>query len=128
MSNLMAVKPSATIRWARSTQPHDRARRVVAVTAVGVEADPVAELPAEHPVDRLARGLAREVPQRDLDPGQGDHEHPALGAGEDLVAAQLLPAPLDVARVLADQEGCQKFDHSDDGARAGCRDWPRRTR
>jgi hypothetical protein len=97
----------------------DRAGRVVAVAAVGVEPDPVAELPAEQPVDRLARRLPGEVPQRQLDPRERDHEHPRLRAGEDLAAPQLLPAPLHVARVLPEQQRREELDHPDDAARAG---------
>jgi hypothetical protein len=107
----MAVKPSATIRWARSTQP---------ATEPAGSSHPVAELPAEQPVNRLTRSLAREVPQRQLDAAHRDHEHARLRAGED-AAAQLLPAPLDVARVLADQQVLQGMDQADDAAGTGVR-------
>ena len=69
---------------------------------VAIDAHLVAELAAEHLVDRDAIGLAGEVPERDLD----RRDAAALPA----VAAELLDAaeqPVDVARVLAEQPALQ---------------------
>ena len=96
-----------------------RARGIVAIAAVGIEADAVAELAAEQPVEGLARGLRRKVPQRDLDAAQRDQEDAALRAREDMIAAELLPAIFDIARILADQFGFQFRNQANDRACAG---------
>ena len=75
-----------------------RHRRV----GVAIDAHLVAELAAEHLVDRHAVGLAGEIPQRDLD----RRDAAALPA----VAAELLDAAeqaVDVAGVLAEQPALQ---------------------
>ena len=71
------------------------------ITLVAVEPHPVAGLAAEELPDRLAEGLAQDVPHGDLDRGERRHEHRAAAvAGADEHAA---PVPLDLGRVLADE-------------------------
>ena len=85
------LQPLAGLRAAR----HAR-------VGVAIHAHPVAELAAEHLVDRNAVGLAGEVPERDL-----DRRHAAALAA---VTAELLDAPeepVDVARVLAEEAALQ---------------------
>ena len=72
-------------------------RALAAVVAV-VAAHLVAHLAAEQLVDRNARGLAGDVPQRMLDGADGG----AIGL-EAAALADLQHAALDVGRVLADQ-------------------------
>ena len=84
-----------------SRLPVSRAARLAGV-GVAIHAHAVAELAAEHLVDRHAVGLAGKVPQRDLD----RRDAAALAA----VAAELLDAPeepVDVARVLAEEPALQ---------------------
>src|SRR6202044_2123877 len=56
-----------------------RARGVIAVAAIGVEANAIAELPAKQPVEGLASGLRCNVPERNLDAAQRNEKDPALG-------------------------------------------------
>ena len=70
------------------------------VPAVGVDADPVADLAAEQRVDRLPGRLADDVPARDLDRGDGRHVDLAA-VGVD-VADHPLEERLDVVRVDAE--------------------------
>ena len=80
---------------------HLGAARLVGV-GVAIDAHLVAELAAQHLVDRHAIGLAGEVPERDLD----RRDAAALPA----VAAELLDAaeqPVDVAGVFAEQPALQ---------------------
>ena len=70
---------------------------IVGLGRVGVEADAIAELAAEHLPARNAPGLAGEIHQRHLDA--------AHAAGLARVVAELLDLPedlVDVARVLAE--------------------------
>ena len=119
MSNLSAVNPSFTMRRARAAQPSGEPDDIIAVAAIGIEANAIAELPAEQPVERLASGLRRNVPERNLDAAQRDEEDAALRAREDVISAELLPAILDIARILADQFGFEFGDQADDRGRAG---------
>jgi len=96
-----------------------RARRVVAAAAIGVEANAIAEFPTQQPIERLASRLCRNVPQRNLDAAQRNEEDAALRAREDVIPAELLPAILDIARILADQFGFQFGDQPNDRGRAG---------
>src|SRR5439155_20730894 len=66
-----------------------------------VRADRVAARTAEEPVERLPRGLAAEVPQRDVD-GRRGAQLGAAPIGAD-VSAQRTRMRLDLARVLAEQ-------------------------
>ena len=107
------------MRRARAAQPSGEPEAVIAVAAIGIEADAVAELPAKQPIERLAGGLRRKVPQRNLDAAQRNEEDAALRAREDMIAAELLPAIFDIARILADQFGFEFGDEPDDRGRAG---------
>src|SRR5579871_5949258 len=69
-----------------------RAGRFVAVAAVRVQPYAVAELAAEHAVERLARGFGGKIPEGQLDPAQRNQEDARLRAREDMVAAELFPA------------------------------------
>ena len=96
-----------------------RAGRFVAVAAVGVEPNAIAELAAEHTVERLARGLGGEIPEGDLDAAQRDQEDARLRAREDVIAAELFPAMFDIARILADELLLELRDEADDRCCAG---------
>ena len=69
-----------------------------AVPAVGVGGQPVVTAAAEQPVDRLAAGLADQVPERDLDPADGGHDRRSALV---LVADHPADDRLDVERVAA---------------------------
>ena len=103
----MIVKPSGSGHHAphvlriilRVVARHGKAQRAV------IDADLVAHLAAQQLVDRQARGLAGDVPERHLD---GAH-----GAAVGLERAALADAqhhPLDVGRVRADQ-GLAEGEH-----------------
>ena len=77
---------------------------------MAVEADTVTHLAAQQVPDRRVQGLALQVPERQLDAGDGaraDHARHAvaLRGGE-----QLLPDPLDQERVLTDDQRLQVLD------------------
>ena len=99
-ATLSAVKPESAIR-----------RRALGVLsgvctarAVRVETNPVAARAAEQCVDGQPGDLARDVPERLLDPADRGHEHRA--AAPERVPVHDLPEMLDPARVLAlDQSG-----------------------
>ena len=95
------------------------AGRVVAVAAIGVEADAVAKLAAKHPVERLARCLGCDIPQGHLQPGQGNQEDTRLRTGKDVAAPDFLPAIVDIAGVLANQLGFQLGYQSHDRGGSG---------
>ena len=61
---------------------------------------------AEQPANRLARDLAEDVPQRDVDAADGVRER-AAAAHPEGVLAQLLGDPLGLKRVLAREQGLQ---------------------
>ena len=87
----------------------------VAAVRVGVEQDVVAHLAAEQLVDRLAQHLAADVPQRDVD--AADHVgRGAARAGVGERAERLVPEPLDLRRVLADQQLVELADDARDSA------------
>ena len=71
--------------------------------AVGIDADLVAELAAQQFVDRDLERLALEVPQRDLDAGEGGDQRAGEAAFEDEAPPQLLEDRVDGERVAADQ-------------------------
>ena len=81
----------------------------------GVGAHPVAVRRAEQLVDRLAERLALDVPERDVEAADRVDRDPAP-AEVDEAAVHLLPEPLDVERVLADQDVAQAH-----GNRVGAR-------
>jgi len=77
-------------------------RRVGRGRRVGIAADPVTELPAEHLVDRNVVGLARQVPQGHFNAGDA--------ASLARVEAELLDLPehlVHVARILADDHALE---------------------
>ena len=71
------------------------------VALVAVEPHLVAGLAAEELPDRLAEGLAEDVPHGDLDRGEGRHEHRAAAVTR--ADEHAAPVPLDLRRVLADE-------------------------
>ncbi len=84
----MALKPSSTTSLARCA--YAGGGEILAGVAVAVEADAVAELAAEEPVDRHAERLAGQVPEGDLDPGHRGHGRAGHRPVEELCAAHLL--------------------------------------
>ena len=85
------------------------------VPAVGVDADPVADLAAKKRVDRLSGRLADDVPARDLDRGDGGHvDLPAVGVH---VTDHPLEEPLDVVRIEADVGLLELLDRGRDRGR-----------
>ena len=80
-----------------------------------VGADPVVLDGAEQLADRLAERLPLDVPERDVDAADRVDRDPAA-ADEDHAAIHLVPEPLDVERVLADQQLAQALR---DRVRAG---------
>ena len=127
---LSAVKP----RWTTSRPEgrhvvvgleRRRAQHVAQAGARGaavrpVEPHPVAQRPAEQLVDGDAEGLGLDVPERQLDAGDGLVGDPAeVLAG----AAQHVPVQaLDGARILADEEILHVPDAAGDAeAGSGCR-------
>ena len=90
-----------------------------------VRAHAVMRRAAEQLVDGLALGLALDVPQCDVDARQRVEGDPAA-ADVDQAAVHLPPEPLDVARILADQQvveragdrvGARALDEGGDGLR-----------
>jgi hypothetical protein len=64
---------------------------------------------SEELVHRLPKRLAGDVPQRDVRPG--DHLHTrSLPAVIGQIAVHLLPEPLALQRILADQSAAQPFE------------------
>ena len=72
----------------------------------GVGAHPVAVRRAEQLEDRLAERLALDVPEGDVEAADRVDRDPAP-AEVDEAAVHLVPQPLDVQRVLADQHVAQ---------------------
>ena len=68
----------------------------------GIGAEAVAALAPEQPVDRQARGLAEDIPERDVDAADRLDHHAASTVGRAVVVHRG-PKRVDVARVLADQ-------------------------
>ena len=106
---------------ARRARDHRRVHRLerLARVAVGVHAHRVAEAAAEQAVDRHAVGPADEIPQRGLHAGDRVVDDARRRAGARRAPAQLAPQPVDVARVLADQQRRQ-VAHDPGQARARC--------
>ena len=59
--------------------------------------------PAEQAIHRLLRGLAQEIPQRDVDRADRDHAD-ALAAERHRLAIHVLPEEFDVPRIRADEQ------------------------
>src|SRR4051794_34993317 len=78
-------------------------RRVVRHQHRGVRAHLVALLRAEQLAHRLALRLALDVPERDVDAADRVQRDPAA-ADVDQAAVHLLPEPLDVRRILTDEQ------------------------
>ena len=68
---------------------------------VAVDADLVAELPAEQLIHRHVQRLAGQIPQRRFHGRQHRHEDARLCAAEDAALPHLLEDPMHVERVLA---------------------------
>ena len=68
---------------------------------VAVDADLVAELPAEQLIHRHVQRLAGQIPQRRFHGRQHRHEDARLRAAEDAALPHLLEDPVHVERVLA---------------------------
>ena len=86
-----------------------RLRLVHQQRAIGLDA--VAVAPAEEPSDRLARGLAEDVPQRDVDAADGVGQGAAMAHPEG-VLLQLLGDPLRLERIFT---AVQRFEHRERG-------------
>ena len=86
--------------------------RIVAVVGprVAVDADAVAHPAAQQLVDRKPQGLARQIPQRDLDRAERGDILAGLRSGEYPGGAQPLEDGVDVQRVLADQREAESRD------------------
>ena len=78
---------------------------------VDVDADAVARRPAEQRRDRHAERLALQIPQRDVDPGDGAHDH--LAVRPERAAHHLAPPVLDLARVLPDEQLGEVVEHAE---------------
>lgn len=100
--------PVALARIAGAALPS----RAVAVAGV-VDADLVAARPAEQRVDRHARGLAEQVPERDVDRGdRADLRARALVADQRHQAAlERAVVQVDAPRVAAEQVGRRDLVH-----------------
>src|SRR5690606_9285141 len=77
---------------------------------VGVDADAVAELAAQELVDRHAQGFAFQIPQGDLDPGEGGDQGSGEAAIEDVAPAQVLEDRVDLEGIAADKLAPQLVD------------------
>ena len=75
----------------------------------GINPHPLAHRTAKKLVDRLAQGLALDVPQRLVDAGDGAHVHAA--AAVEAAPVQHGPVILDGRRVFADQVVGQLLHH-----------------
>jgi hypothetical protein len=94
-----------------------RARRIVSIAAIGVETNTVAEFASEHAIERLASGFGRQIPQGNLDTAKGNQEDARLTSRKDMETAQLLPAALDIARILANQLSLEFRNKADNRGR-----------
>ena len=74
-----------------------------AVEAARVNRNPRLRAAAEQTIHRLLRGLAEQVPQRDVDRADRDHAD-ALAAERHRLAIHVLPEKLDVPRIRADEQ------------------------
>ena len=78
---------------------------------IGIGADAVVELPADEPVDGLARRLAEDVPDRDLDAAEHPH-HRDIGPLGEAGGVHAPEQGLDVVRVLTRNETLERvLDH-----------------
>src|SRR5581483_8121767 len=83
--------------------PRELVGRQDVAQVAGVHGDARLRAAAKEPVDRLSERFAQQVPQRDVHAGERlDGGAPAAVAQAG--AVQLLPQPLDVARVFAQQQ------------------------
>ena len=81
----------------------------IAVAGAGVVgADPVVAEPAQELMDRLARRLAEEIPERDVDGGEPPHLR-AAAAEPDIGRAERVGMLVDPQGVLAQQIGRGAF-------------------
>ena len=97
--------------------PREQFARALGRLRVTVDADMVAEAAAEQVPDRLAERLALDVPEGHLDPG-----HRAAADGPEHAVAHRgdehpVPEPVDVARLLADEDRAEVLDRRLDHAR-----------
>jgi hypothetical protein len=87
-----------------------------ASTQMAVGADLVAHRPAPKLSARQARDFAENVPQRQIDAGDGRRPHDAMSVPE-VLAIHDLPQMLDPPGILAHDELRQIFHRSDDRTR-----------
>ncbi len=103
----MAVKPCAAI--AAATRPTSDGAGVAQEARVRAHAR--LRAPAEQPPHRHAERLAREVPQREVDAGEGEHAE-AAAAPDHHHALQAVDVRFEPRGVLADEEGAELLvDH-----------------
>src|SRR5215207_10189699 len=69
---------------------------------MAVDAHPLARQAPEEVIDRSTEPLPLEVPERDVDPGDGTHDH--LTDRPERAAHELAPPVLDLPRVLPNQQ------------------------
>lgn len=82
---------------------------VAPVDRGGVDRHLAPSHPAEQAMDRQPRDLAQNVPERDVDAGDGLEQHAARPPGKG--SAHVLPERGDIRRVAADEAGLQRrFD------------------
>src|ERR1043165_1583645 len=93
MSSPTASRNSATMRTGSKTPPR-----------VTVDADAIADLAAEQVPHRRAKRLALDVPQRQVDAGDRAGADGARHSVTHDRRIHLLPEPLEVSRVFADQQ------------------------
>ena len=94
----------------RGEAPVDQLARPLLVEGVAVEADADAHLAAQQVPDRPVQRLALQVPERQLDAGDGARADHAGHAVALRGGVQLLPDPLDQERVLAHDQQLQVLD------------------
>src|SRR5580704_938035 len=76
------------------------------VEAGGIDRNPCLRPAAKQAIDGLVGRLAEQIPQCDVDGTDGDHAD-SLASERQCLAIQVLPQPLDVPRVLSNQQGFQ---------------------
>ena len=119
---LNAVKPSATAGSREIGEAlrvvHGRFVKVFHPPAaeVAVSADVIAHRPAPELRQRQPGDLADDVPQGEVDAGDGGGAHDAVPVPE-VLAIHHLPEMLRPRRVLADEQLRDVFDRADDAAR-----------
>src|SRR5258708_155629 len=91
----------------------DRIR--LAEAEMGIDLDAVAYPAAEQAPDRQAERFPKNIPERQLDAGDGGRADDAQSPEAQLVEAA--DDGFDIARITADDERSQVLDRADDGAR-----------